>query len=138
MRLFLALFFMAFLANAQEIAINGHIVGEPNTWGFGQASISIEGTSISTKTDSEGKFALSTDLIGQYILNISATDYITKRLSVLLEGNAIDLGTIQLEKDFTSEQTDNLITLTDSDLSDDDETVSIACLLYTSPSPRDA
>ena len=47
-------------------------------------------------------------------------------MPILLEGKTLDLGVIFLKDDITIEQTDNLITLTESDLSDDDETVSLS------------
>ncbi len=126
MRLFFALLFVACSVKAQDIAITGNVIDGLNQEGLAKATISVEGTSFSTQTDVEGKFQLFVNLKGEYILKIEAVDLIAKRLSIFLDGETIGLGAIALEKDITLEKTDNLITITDSDLSDDDETISIA------------
>lgn len=58
------------------------------------------------------------------MLHVSTLDFVSKRFSLYLEGNPIDLGIIYLERDIAHEQVDNLISLTDGDLSDDFESIS--------------
>ncbi|MEP4948270.1 MAG: TonB-dependent receptor, partial [Flavobacteriaceae bacterium] len=70
------------------------------------------------------KFEFETSQTGAHILQISATDYLAKRLPIILESEPLNLGQIAMEKDFISEKVDNLITLTDGDLSDDVQTIS--------------
>ena len=88
------------------------------------ASISIEGTISSVSTTVDGSFILQSSFQGEYILQINASDFVTKRLPLTLKGINLDLGVIFLEPDITVEQSDNLITLTENDLSDDEGTIS--------------
>ena len=85
--------------------------------------VALEGTSIVVLSNNEGKFSILTDLNGNYILKVSLADYQTQRIPVVLGTNQIDLGIIILQEDITVEYADNLITLTDADLSDDSESV---------------
>ncbi|PCJ95392.1 MAG: TonB-dependent receptor [Flavobacteriaceae bacterium] len=80
--------------------------------------MSIEGTQLSTGINLEGKFTIKTSLTGDYILFIISKEYVSKRIPIVLEGKTLNLGIIYLEKDITHEKGDNLITLTDADLSD--------------------
>jgi len=79
----------------------------------------VEGTTVNTKTDELGRFVLEMAMQDNIILNISAPDFIAKRMSIDRENGDLDLRTIYLERDIRTEQTDNLITLTDSELLDD-------------------
>ncbi len=63
---------------------------------------------------------------GPKVLNIQTSDYQFQKFELLLEGHNITLGNIYLERDVTLEKTDNLISLTEADLSDDTETLSTA------------
>ncbi len=83
------------------------------------AILSIEGEQISNRAAKNGNIEISVTLVGEHILNISAPDFLTKHIPVNLENQHLDLGIILLERDVTFEKTDNLITLTDADLSDD-------------------
>lgn len=132
MRTFLALFFIVFFAKGQVTVLKGSVINKLTQAGVDNASILIEGTSYTAITNGEGIFEFAVKLQGQYILNVSATDFIGQRLPITLEGTTIELGIIILEKDITTEKVDNLITLTDSDLSNDDETLSISTGLLQS------
>ena len=79
----------------------------------------LENTLKEFSTDSDGKFEF--DLPGRETetLHVSALDFIPKRFSLHLDGNPIDLGVIYLERDIAHEQTDNLISLTDDDFTED-------------------
>ena len=127
MRLVFIIFCTSFLTYAQEATIiSGSLQKENEREALGQAIVEIEGTSETSLSNHLGEFSLNTSLKGAYILKVSAPYYTTKRLPILLEGKTLDLGVIFLKDDITIEQTDNLITLTESDLSDDDETVSLS------------
>ena len=88
-------------------------------------TISIEGTAISQIINTDGKFKLYIPLLGEYVLNITAPDYTVKRLPIDMEGVPLDLGTIFLEKDIAMEGSENLLTLSEADISDE-ESVSLA------------
>lgn len=114
-------FIFSFHLNAQgSHTISGVVFDHRTKQSISNASIKIEGAQIKASTDPNGKFELVLSLTGEYILNISSPDLVTKRIPVLLENRDLDLGIIYLEKDITLEKVENLITLTDSDLSDDE------------------
>lgn len=83
-------------------------------------------------TDTNGNFKVHIPHEGEYVLKISAPDFIPKRFALSLDGEPIDLGNIFLEKDMVQEKSDNLIILTDGDLLDDGEAVSGALGLLQS------
>ena len=83
-------------------------------------SITIEEAKISTTTDIDGAFELEVGIEGEYILRVTASDFAIKRIPITLENQNLDMGALYLERDISVEQTDNLITLTDSELLDDE------------------
>lgn len=127
MRFFILFFFVQAFLNAQELTvIKGTINSESSGLPLANSVITIEGSNSETTTTIEGLFEIKTVLKGEHILKITATYHVGKRLLLSLEGSGLDIGTVSLTRDVTIEQTDNLITLTDSDLSDDDETISLS------------
>ncbi|WP_282133005.1 carboxypeptidase-like regulatory domain-containing protein [Cellulophaga baltica] len=91
--------------------------------------IIVEKTKLLTTTDKDGIFSILVSDSGDYILSFQYSDYILKRVPVTLGDRILDLGTVYLEKDITVELTDNLITLTDSELHDDEQSASSVGLL---------
>ena len=127
MRIVLVLFLLSFSIYAQDSHhISGTVLNQLRNTPIPGATITIEGTEETTVSDSDGSFSLRSFLLGEVILEITAPYFTLKRLPILLEGKDMDLGPILLSNDITLEKTDNLITLTESDLSDDDETVSLS------------
>ncbi|MEM8998798.1 MAG: TonB-dependent receptor [Bacteroidota bacterium] len=113
--------------NAQQsVSISGRLLNQFTKSPIAKAHVFLEGAQNSVLTDKEGEFQLQSEFFGESILTIKATDFITKRIVLILEGNPIDLGTIVLENDVTIEQTDNLITLTETALLDEEETISVS------------
>jgi hypothetical protein len=104
--------------------ISGTVLNEKTGLPIPSVSISIEGTSETSFPDASGSFTFQTPTQGEYILLLKASDFLEKRFALELNGGEIALGTIALEPDITVEQTDNLITLTENDLSDDEGTLS--------------
>ncbi len=127
MRLLSILILSSFLTHSQDsITISGLLQKENSNNPIENAILIIEGTSENYTSNNKGEFKLSTLLKGNYTLKISAPYFVTKRLPLLIEDSNLDLGIILLKKDITVEKIDNLITLTESDLSVDDETVSLS------------
>lgn len=100
--------------------ITGRIYDEQSQVGMPNVIITIEDSQVSTSTDLEGNFVLVSTLKGNKILHISATDYILKRIPIELENTPIALGSFSLVRDIIQEKANNLISLTDTDLSDDE------------------
>jgi hypothetical protein len=82
--------------------------------------VSIQNTNLTQLSDSNGKFSFDKVEIGNQLIRIRTNGYKEQLLQVeITEGQLLDLGTILLEEDITSEQQLSLITITDNDLSDD-------------------
>ena len=107
----------------QSTRVTGQLMEKGSDTPIPNAIITLENTLKEFSADSYGKFEF--DLVGKQTetLHVSALDFIPKRFLLHLDGNPIDLGTIYLERDIAREQTDNLISLTDGDLSDDFESI---------------
>ncbi|WP_375325716.1 TonB-dependent receptor domain-containing protein [Flagellimonas sp. GZD32] len=116
----------------QSTVITGSVYEKGLNKPIANATIALKGNQQTTFTNASGSFELSTDLEGDYVLEVLAQDYLSKEFSLYLNGSALDLGTIYLERDIQFEKTDNLITLTDGDLLDDFESVSGAMGLLQS------
>ncbi|PIB38387.1 carboxypeptidase-like regulatory domain-containing protein [Maribacter sp. 4G9] len=110
-------------------SVSGTVYNETNDTPIEGAKISIEGDGLETMTNMDGSFLLRTDLIGEFILRIAYQDYESKRIPVVLDGKELDLGKIILKRDISFEQQDNLITLTDAELLDDESTSNTLGLL---------
>lgn len=84
------------------------------------AIISIQNSSFTEIADSDGFFKFTGLPAGSHLLQIRTVGYKEQLLVIeLSEGESIDLGTILLEFDMSSEQQASLITITENDLSDD-------------------
>jgi len=92
-------------------------------------TVTIEGTAVSLKNEVSGSFEISTSLKGEFILNMYKADFLVKRIPIYLEAQNLDLGTVFLERDISSEQTDNLVSLTDSELLDNENDTNSSGLL---------
>jgi hypothetical protein len=124
--------FLTVLVGQETFIITGSVLNERIKTPIIGAIIHIEGTALRSETDELGRFELKISLKSDVILNISAADFITQRIPISPVDNQLDLGIIYLESDITIEQTDNLITLTDSELLDDEiSAVSVGFLQAT-------
>lgn len=119
--LYMLLFWILPLQSMQhEVALSGTVQsGLDKALIFG-ATIVLEGETMEVKSVRDGSFKFLTTRTGNYILNISFTGFVTKRIPIILSGASIALGTIVLETDLTLEKQDNLITLTDAEVLDDE------------------
>ncbi|NHF58798.1 TonB-dependent receptor plug domain-containing protein [Flavobacteriaceae bacterium TP-CH-4] len=133
MRLFIALsftlFFLQGVYGQETVEIKGTVLSSQSQEPLRLVQVTLESAGVTTTTDTMGGFQLMTEREGSYIMQISLQDYISKRIPIELEGNNIDMGALYLESDITSEQTDNLISLTDSELFDDEVSASSTALL---------
>lgn len=107
----------------QSIIISGAVKDAATQGPIGNAILRIEGLAKEFFTDDNGIFNIKTEQKGELILIVLSSDYLSKRIPIFLENNALNLGEIYLDQDFTLDKTDNLITLTETDLSNDGETI---------------
>lgn len=121
MRLFLPLtLLMLHALSAQEsFSVNGLVLDNYTKKALSNVVVSVEGSSNSVKTVLDGSFSLLLEQ-GSYIISISLNSFTTKRIPVSIDNIKLTLGELYLERDVILEKTDNLITITDSDLSNDE------------------
>ncbi|TRX23822.1 carboxypeptidase-like regulatory domain-containing protein [Flavobacterium franklandianum] len=82
--------------------------------------VSIQNTNLTQLSDSNGKFSFDKVEVGNQLIRIRTNGYKDQLLQVeITEGQLLDLGTVTLEEDQTIEQQLSLITITESDLGDD-------------------
>ncbi|MDF4203506.1 TonB-dependent receptor [Maribacter sp. SA7] len=130
--LFLLLFIKICFINAQStITISGLIKEKVRSEVITDVTVVLEGASISSKTNELGEFQLIVFNKGEFILQISSTDYNAKRIPVYLSESNIDLGVIFLDRDITVEKSINLINITDDELLDDEINSNALALLQS-------
>lgn len=127
---FILIFLFPFALLAQEnTTVSGTVSDRRTKEPIVGVTVAIETNQISSTTDSDGQFKIDIPSKGDYILNLTASDFVTKRVPITIEGQNLDLGILYLEKDISAEQTDNLISLTESELLDDEINSNSSALL---------
>ncbi len=101
-------------------SLSGKVIDAKTEKPLPNAVITIQNSSFTQMTDSEGLFTFTSLPAGSHLVQIRTSGYKEQLLAVeLTEAEAIDLGIILLEYDITSEQQASLITITENDLGDD-------------------
>src|SRR5690606_19087501 len=128
----------AVIALAQApTGIYGTVVDSKTQKPLGNVLTSIQNSTFTQLTDLNGTFRFENLEEGRVLLMIRSTGYRDQLLPVEVEsGKMLDMGTVMLEEDITAEQQLSLITITETDLGDDNSgSESTAGLLQAS---RDA
>lgn len=84
-------------------------------------TITIEGTSLTTKTDANGEFSFTSNLpLGEQVLNVSKDGFLTARYPIVVnEGKTVDITEMSLKVDVSDDADLFTITLSDDELNDD-------------------
>ncbi len=117
--------------------ITGKVVDSKSQKPMQNVVATIQNTNLMQVTDAMGKFSFTGVAAGNHALQIKTQGYKEQLLQITVAaGKVVDLGTVVLEEDQTEEQQMSLITITESDLGDDNSgSESTAGLLQAS---RDA
>ncbi len=100
--------------------ITGKIVDAKNQKPLENVVVTIQNTNLTEVTNAEGKFTFTVLPEGDQIVLIKSSGLKDQLLTVaVLKNKIVDLGLIALEEDVTQEQQLSLITITESDLGDD-------------------
>lgn len=121
-KLLLSIFFVFLTLTtwAQSTTLRGIVVDAKTQKPLLNVTADLTNTNLSTTTNEQGEFVIANPTPGSQILLINFTGYIQKRFALdISAGEDVDLGTIYLEEDVTAEQQLSLITLTETDLGDD-------------------
>lgn len=134
--LFLALMLLSVAACAQHVAVFGKVTDAKTLEPIAGAVATLQSSGQAASTNPDGIFVLERVPEGEHMLAIAYNGYVTQTFSLgITGGRPLDLGTILLEEDITTEQQLGLITLTESDLADSGGSENTAGLLQAS---RDA
>ena len=123
--IFKLLLVFAMLPVIAQTSVKGTVIDRITAENIAGATVFIEGTSQTMQTDENGAFVLTQAPVGDQILSISKTGYVTRRFPVIInEGQTLDLGDITLEVDVKNEEELNgLISLSDNDLNGEDDDI---------------
>ncbi|WP_298504172.1 TonB-dependent receptor [uncultured Maribacter sp.] len=123
---------LQFLGAQEHSKVVGIVKSSMNKDVIKNVFIEIVGTGNSTFSAENGTFQIILKNRENLILQIVAKDYVTKNIPIVYPKGILDLGSIYLEPDIRAEKSTNLISLTDSDLADDQgETITSGILQAT-------
>lgn len=121
-KLLLSIFFVLLTLTtwAQGTSLRGIVVDAKTQKPLFNVTANLTNTNLSATTNEQGEFVITNPTSGSQVLLINFTGYIQKRFALdISAAEDVDLGTIYLEEDVTAEQQLSLITLTETDLGDD-------------------
>lgn len=120
--IFSALFVLQvmFVFGQSNAGVTGNVVDSKTQKPIQSVIVAIQNTNLTQLTDSNGKFTFDKVEPGNQLLRIRTNGYKEQILQIeITEGKQLDLGSVILEEDITTEQQLTLITITDNDLGDD-------------------
>ena len=120
--IFSALFVLQilFAFGQTNTGFTGKIVDSKTQKPMQSVIVSIQNTNLTQLSDSNGKFSFNKVEPGNQLVLFKSNGYKDQLLKVeITEGQVLDLGIVTLEEDQTVEQQLSLITITESDLGDD-------------------
>ena len=104
----------------QTSSITGKIVDSKTQKPLQSIVVAVQNTTLIKLTDAQGVFIIENVPVGEHLVLVRSTGYLQQLLSVdVVAGQTLDLGVIALEEDITTEQQLSLVTITESDLGDD-------------------
>lgn len=122
-KLFLSVFLLLQVAlgfSQTAPGITGRIVDAKTQKPLENVVVSVQNTNLTALTNADGVFTIKTTEQGSWLVQVKSAGYQDKILPVTLQPDlTVDLGTLTIQEDITSEQQLALITITESDLGDD-------------------
>lgn len=122
-KLILGIFLMLFSLTTwaqSNFEVSGKMVDAKSQKPLQNVTVVIVNTNLTATTDAEGNFTIANPAHGDQRLRLTYVGYATKTLPIeVVMNESLDLGTILLEEDMTTELQLSLVTLTESDLGDD-------------------
>ncbi len=104
---------------AQEVSIKGRVLEYLDRKGLKGIEVELESEGDPVRTDDSGDFLLISKSKGSQNLRISAPQYQTLIFPLVMGSEDINLGPVYLKRDLETEKTDNLVTLTETELIDE-------------------
>ena len=111
---------IVFVFGQSNAGFTGKVVDSKTQKPMQSVIVSVQNTNLTQLTDANGKFSFDKVEVGNQMVRIRTNGYKDQLLQVeITEGQLVDIGTVALEEDITTEQQLSLITITDNDLGDD-------------------
>ncbi len=120
--IFSTLFVLSFtlLFAQSNTGVTGKVVDSKTQKPMQSVIITIENTNFTQLTTADGKFLLSNVPVGNQLLLVKSDGHKDQLLQIeIVSGKILDLGTVVSELDMTQEQQNVLVTITESNLSDE-------------------
>lgn len=121
-RLLLGILFLiqTMVVFGQEASLQGKVIDSKTLKPLQNVVLTIESTNQSKVSNVSGVFKFDKVPSGNHSLIVTYTGYTTQVFQLeLTEGELLDLGTVVIEEDITTEKQLSLVTITESDLGDD-------------------
>lgn len=116
---FLFLLFTAFTF-AQNGSVKGVVVESQGNEALPGVRVMIENTALTTTTNALGEFMIVNVPKGEFTIMFESDNYSILSMPITVEsGQTLNLDLVFLERDITQEQNNNLIALTESNLTDE-------------------
>ena len=110
----------AFAFGQSNTGVSGEVVDFKTQKPLQSVLVFIQNTNLMQLTDANGKYSFNRVEVGNQLVLFRSIGYKDQLLQVeIVEEEMLDMGTVTLEEDITTEQQFSLITITDNDLSDD-------------------
>ncbi len=104
----------------QTSLVKGKVVDSKSQQPLQNVVATLQSTSRTALTNAAGEFVFESVPEGNQAIVVSSAGYVSQTFNLeVVAGQALDLGIVTLEEDITSEQQLSLITITESDLGDD-------------------
>lgn len=114
------LFVMQTVLVLAQTGVTGKVVDSKTQMPLQNVEVSVQNTTVSGVTDALGVFNLEVADPGRRTVQVRTAGYRDQFLPVtVVKGQMVNVGTVVLEEDITSEQELSLITITENDLGDD-------------------
>jgi hypothetical protein len=109
-----------FVFAQEKPALTGRVIDSKSQKPLQNVVATIQSTNQSMLTDFDGNFVFKILPEGEQVLVVSFNGFSSQTLMLeVTKGEALELGNIVLEEDITTEQQLSLVTITESDLGDD-------------------
>jgi CarboxypepD_reg-like domain len=100
--------------------IGGKVIDSKTLEPMANVVASIQNTNFTELTDVKGKFVFKNLPVGKHLLQIRSVGYKDQLLQIEIQnGKILDLGSVALEEDITTERQNNLINISETELSDE-------------------
>ena len=111
---------VCFVFAQSETGFSGKVVDSKTQKPLQDVIASVQNTSLTEITDSQGKFVFKSAPVGSQLVLVKSAGYKDQLLTIdVVRGKMLDLGTIVLDVDITQEEQSSLISISDNELEDD-------------------